>query len=103
MMQALAVAAGSGFNAAKDYGYLLIAFKPELLVPLDGFKQQLDELIARVKGTPRQPGVDEIRIPSERAFRERTRGLREGIVIDRRIYDALTGLSGAARDFNPSG
>ncbi len=32
---------------------------------------QMAELVARIKATPRQPGVDEIRIPSERAFRER--------------------------------
>jgi LDH2 family malate/lactate/ureidoglycolate dehydrogenase len=33
--------------------------------------------------------VDEIRIPSERSFRERARALREGIEIDRKIYEAL--------------
>ncbi|MBF8253393.1 MAG: dh family oxidoreductase, partial [Deltaproteobacteria bacterium] len=48
--------------------------------------------LARVKATARQPGVDEIRIPSERAFRERARALREGIEIDRKIYDALLAL-----------
>ena len=46
----------------------------------------------RVKATPRQPGVEEIRLPGERAFRERARSLREGIEIDRKIYDALLAL-----------
>jgi hypothetical protein len=36
------------------------------------------QLIERIKATPRQPGVDDIRIPSERAFRCRERALREG-------------------------
>ena len=49
----------------------------------------MTERIERIKMTPRQPGVEEIRIPSERAFRERARRLREGISIDRKIYDAL--------------
>jgi LDH2 family malate/lactate/ureidoglycolate dehydrogenase len=31
-------------------------------------------------------------MPSERAFRERARNLRQGIEIDRKIYDALVGL-----------
>jgi len=49
----------------------------------------VSELIERVKATPRQAGVDEIRIPSERAFRARERALRGGIEIDRRVFDAL--------------
>ena len=92
-MQAFGVLAGSGFNVNKDYGYLIIAIKPDLLLPLDDFKRDLAAVIARIKATPRQPGVDEIRIPSERAFRERERSLREGIVIDRRIYHALEALA----------
>jgi len=38
------------------------------------------------------PGVEEIRIPSERAFRERTRRRVEGIVIDRAVIAALEAL-----------
>lgn len=91
-MQALGVLAGSGDDVEKSYGYLIIAIKPDLLVPLDDYRRQLSENIARIKATPRQPGVEEIRIPSERAFRERARNLREGIVIDRRIYEALLAL-----------
>jgi LDH2 family malate/lactate/ureidoglycolate dehydrogenase len=91
-MHALGVLAGSGDDVEKSYGYLVIAIKPDLLVPLDDYRRQLSETIERIKATPRQPGVDEIRIPSERAFRERARNLREGIVIDCKIYDALLAL-----------
>jgi LDH2 family malate/lactate/ureidoglycolate dehydrogenase len=42
--------------------------------------------------TPRQPGVDDIRIPSERAFRSRERALRAGLEIDRVVFDALVAL-----------
>jgi len=49
--------------------------------------------IATIKATPRQEGVDEIRIPGERAYRERERLTREGIEIDRRIQDALIRLA----------
>ena len=48
--------------------------------------------VARIKATPRQPGVDEIRIPSERAFREREQRRIEGIVLDRKVVDALNAL-----------
>jgi LDH2 family malate/lactate/ureidoglycolate dehydrogenase len=42
--------------------------------------------------TPPRPGVDEIRIPSERAFRSRERALREGLEMDRVVFDALVAL-----------
>ena len=47
---------------------------------------------AAMKATPRKAGVDEIRIPSERAFRARTQGLREGVVLERRLHERLLAL-----------
>jgi len=91
-MQALGVLAGAGDDVEKSYGYLVIAIKPDLLVDLADYRRHLSEAIAHIKATPRQPGVDEIRIPSERAFRERNRNLRDGIVIDRHIHDTLLAL-----------
>ncbi len=91
-MQALGVLAGSGYGDDKTYGYFIMAIKPDLLVPLDDFRRDMSAMLARVKATPRQPGVDEIRLPGERALRERARALREGIEIDRKIYDALLAL-----------
>lgn len=92
MVQALGVLAGSGLDPDKADGYLFIVLKPDLLLPLEDFKRQLAELIDRVKAVPRQPGVPEIRIPSERAFRSRERLLHEGLEIDRAVYDALDAL-----------
>jgi LDH2 family malate/lactate/ureidoglycolate dehydrogenase len=73
--------------------YLFIAFKPDLFLPLDDYRRALAEEIATIKATPRQDGVDEIRIPGERAYRERARLAREGIQIDRRIHEALIRLA----------
>jgi LDH2 family malate/lactate/ureidoglycolate dehydrogenase len=92
MMQALGVLAESGAEHASDYGYLFIAFRPDLVGPADVFKRQVTRLIERIKATPRQPGVEEIRIPSERASRCRERALREGLEIDRLVFDALGAL-----------
>src|SRR6202795_4137824 len=49
---------------------LPLAFKPYLFVPLEDYRRGLAEEIAAIKATPRQGGVDEIRIPGERAYRE---------------------------------
>src|SRR5215510_544372 len=78
--------------------YLFIAFKPDLFVPLDEYRQALAAEIALIKATPRQDGVAEIRIPGERAYRERARLTREGLEIDRRIQDALVALAEGRRD-----
>jgi LDH2 family malate/lactate/ureidoglycolate dehydrogenase len=92
IVQAFGVLAGSALDPGKDDGYLFIVFKPDLLVNLDEFKRELTEFVDRIKATPRQPGIDEIRIPGERSLRSRERALRDGIEIDRAIYDALSAL-----------
>ena len=91
-MQALGVLAGSGLGEDKTYGYLIMAIRPDLMLPLEDFKRHMSEMLAKVKATPRLPGVDEIRLPGERSFRERARLRKEGIVIDKKIYDALANL-----------
>ena len=66
---------------------------PIFLVPLADFKRQVAALIDRIKSVPTAPGVAEIRIPGERAFKSRERLLRDGIEIDRLVYDALAALA----------
>ena len=92
IVQALGLLASSGLGPEQDDGYLFIVFKPDLLAEPKAFGQQVSELIERVKATPRQPAVGEIRIPGERAFRNRERALREGIEIDQLVYEALAAL-----------
>jgi LDH2 family malate/lactate/ureidoglycolate dehydrogenase len=92
MIQALGLLGGSAGDERSDYGYLFVAFRPDLFGPGDAFAQGVSKLIERVKATPRQPGVDEIRIPSERSFSARSRAVRDGLEIDRLVFDALVAL-----------
>ena len=92
MMQALGLLASSGSDAGSQYGYLFVAFRPDLIGSADAFERQVTQLIERVKATPRRPGVDDIRIPSERAFHSRERALNEGLEIDGVVFDALVAL-----------
>jgi L-2-hydroxycarboxylate dehydrogenase (NAD+) len=91
-MHALGVLCAAGADTGRT-GYLLIAFKPDLFVPLDEYRRALAADIAAIKATPRQEGVEEIRIPGERAYRERAHRMRTGLEIDRRIRDALQALA----------
>jgi len=94
MVQALGLLAGAALPSGRvqDFGFLFVLFDPALLMPPGQFKQQLAELIERVKSTPRRPGVEEIRVPSERAFDERKRRGREGIHMERRLYDRIVAI-----------
>jgi LDH2 family malate/lactate/ureidoglycolate dehydrogenase len=92
IVQALGVLAGSAIDPDGDDGYLFIVLKPDLLVPLADFKNEVTALIERIKNVPLAPGVTEIRIPGERAFKSRERLSREGIELDRLVYDALAAL-----------
>jgi LDH2 family malate/lactate/ureidoglycolate dehydrogenase len=94
VVQALGLLGGAALarDQVQDYGFLFIAFDPGLLIPADQFRRQVSELIERLKATPRQAGVQEIRIPSERAFRERERRRLEGLVFARAVVEALKAL-----------
>ena len=63
-------------------------------MPLADLKRDLAALIARVKAVPCQPGFAEIRIPGEQSAKNRQRHLRDGLDIDRLVYERLEVLAG---------
>jgi LDH2 family malate/lactate/ureidoglycolate dehydrogenase len=79
-------------------GYLFIAFKPDLFLPLEQYRQEVSRRIDIIKATPRQPEISEIRIPGERGYATRARLRREGIEIDRKIFNALGRLAAGHLD-----
>jgi LDH2 family malate/lactate/ureidoglycolate dehydrogenase len=93
-IQALGLLAGAALarGEVQDYGFLFWALDPDVMLPGGAFQSQMSELVRRIKATPRQPGVHEIRIPSERARRERERRRVEGMVLDRKVIEALEAL-----------
>lgn len=97
IVQALGVIGGAGLVPGATDGYVFIAFRPDLLVPLDQVKREVSALIARVKATPRAAGVAEIRIPGENSARNRARLSVDGIDIDGLVYDELHRLAGRNR------
>jgi LDH2 family malate/lactate/ureidoglycolate dehydrogenase len=93
-IQALGLLAGAKRRRGlvADFGFLFIAFDPEILMPAEKFKAQLAELLAFIKSQPRQAGVNEIRVPSERAFRERELRRQEGVELSRAVYERLNAI-----------
>ena len=90
------ILAGALVNAATipppgtNYGLLMITIDPTSFVPLTQFKTEVDRLIAHVKENRRESGITEILIPGERAYRQRTRHLAEGLYLDDTLLSQLT-------------
>ena len=92
-MDALGALTAGTRSAGDVSGYMFVAFKPDLFLSREDYRHEVTGRIDTIKTTPRREGVEEIRIPGERAYRTRARLLLEGIKIDRKIYNALGRLS----------
>lgn len=90
------ILAGIFVNAAtipppgSNYGLLMIVIDPNVFVPLEHFKNEVDSLLSRIKENPRESGVDEILIPGERAYRQREIYLKSGIHLEDNLVNQLT-------------
>jgi LDH2 family malate/lactate/ureidoglycolate dehydrogenase len=97
-MQALGLLAGAMIprGRVQDYGFLFLVVDPGAMLPgsmaADPFARQMADLVKAIQATPRREGIAEIRIPSQRAFRERERRRAEGILIDQAVIHALNAL-----------
>lgn len=93
-IQALGLMAGSAIirDTTLDYGFLFWVVNPEIMLPGNDFKQRMSQYVREMKALPKQPGVKEIRIPSERASKERERRRLEGIVVKRKVIASLKAL-----------
>jgi len=93
-IQALGLLAGAAIprGRVQDYGFLFLVVDPATLLPGNPFAEQMSQLVKAIQATPRRPGVEEIRIPSQRAFRERERRRAEGILVDAAVIAALKAL-----------
>lgn len=90
------ILAGAFVNAATiplpgtNYGLLIMVIDPNVFVPLEHFKEEVDSLVSRIKANPRESCVDEILIPGERAYRQREEHLSSGIHLDDNLVNQLT-------------
>jgi LDH2 family malate/lactate/ureidoglycolate dehydrogenase len=94
-IQALGLLAGARMRNGDvcDFAHLFVAFDPGLFMPAEQFTSELEELLTRIRQLPRQPGVSEIRIPSERGFREREIRREQGIVVKKQVVERLRAMS----------
>ena len=98
-IQAMCLLAGAALarGSVQDFAFLFVVFDPAILMPPRQFRSQLKRLIEAVRAVPPLDPEEPVRIPSERAFRERKRRRKEGIPLDRAVYDQLLTLAARAR------
>lgn len=74
----------------QDYGFLFMVIDPNIMLPVEQLKRELSELVDKIRQTPCAPGMEEIRVPSERAFQERElRIFEDRIEIGQEVYRRL--------------
>ena len=88
-MTAFGILAGAADDVDQS-GYFLMAFKPELFMPLEKFKTELDKALNVIRHTPRHDDTQTIRIPSEQSFKNFEQARVNGIEIDAWVYEELT-------------
>lgn len=69
-----------------DKGDLFIAIDPAAFGEPGAFREMVEAHIVEVKSARRASGVEEIRAPGERSFREKERRLREGVPVDAGVW-----------------
>ena len=83
-----------GIGALTEYqghnSALMLAINIEHFMPIDEFKQAVDRLIRKIKGSRIAEGFDEILLPGEPEARTKLRRLREGIPIDDKLMKQIT-------------
>jgi LDH2 family malate/lactate/ureidoglycolate dehydrogenase len=92
VVQILGLMAGAHLprGLSSDYAGLFIVVDPKLTLPAGAFEEHLDLFIRDLKSTPRREGVNDILVPSERAFRQRRIQQEADVVdIDVALHSAL--------------
>ena len=83
-------AAFAGLGKRGDWGNLIMAIDPDLLVNRITFRKNVTELAKRVKKTKKLPGVKEVLLPGERGNKLTTKRHAKGMLpIEDNLYNEL--------------
>ena len=94
-IQSMCLLAGAAraYKPKQDYAFMFLVFDPEVLMPRAEFEGALHALIENIRNTPPLDPNEPVRIPSERAFKERERNRKTGIPIAPEVHRQLVALS----------
>ena len=88
-----ALAGAIAGERAGAQGHFFFAVDPHSFGDVAAFRAAVGAYIAEIKGSKKAPGVDEIRMPGERALAERERRLAAGIPVLRATWEIVSKLA----------
>jgi len=78
------------WNVPQNVGHMFIAIDIDRFMPIEQFKDRIDQYIQDIKGEPKAPGVSEIYIPGELEFYRKQKRMKEGIVLSDSLVKELS-------------
>jgi L-2-hydroxycarboxylate dehydrogenase (NAD+) len=82
-----------GKQLPADVGHFFGAIKIDAFRPLDEFKATMDDIIRRLKATPKAKGADRIYIHGEKEYEEAERRTRDGIPLGPKVEADLKAIA----------
>jgi LDH2 family malate/lactate/ureidoglycolate dehydrogenase len=79
-------------DGSGEFAFVVIVADPSLFLPPGEFERRATEFAAGIRATPPAPGFGAVRMPSDRSIRVRDRRRRDGIEIDRAVYERLESI-----------
>ncbi len=73
----------------QNVGHIFLAIDINRFMPIDYFKERMDQYINEIKAEPKAPGVEEIFIPGEIEARRTIERKENGIVLPRKVAEEL--------------
>ena len=80
---------GSAPDAVDQNALFVLVIDPDKFVSKFTFAAEVDQFVKRIKSARLAPGVKEIRVPGEGAYRERLRQLKHGLEIDPPVWSEI--------------
>jgi LDH2 family malate/lactate/ureidoglycolate dehydrogenase len=91
---------GGGFGtepyrdpARQDVSHSFTAIDIAWFMPLEEFRERMARLTAMIKASKIRPGFDEVLIPGEQEHRRETEKRRNGVGLDRAVFEDLVALA----------
>lgn len=76
-----------------NQGHAFIAINVNAFMPIDRFKDRVDQVCREIKESPKAKGSERIYLPGEIEWENRERALAEGMQLPEHVVDRLMGLS----------
>jgi ureidoglycolate dehydrogenase (NAD+) len=80
-------------DIATNHGAAFLAFNVGAMIPLDKFKNRVDQLIQDIHETPKAKGTERLYVPGEMEWQKRRESLAAGITLPPDVVEALKGMA----------